>query len=136
MTTTLVAVFQWRLEKQKWRLSLYDKRFETYRAVMEFVSLMVHQAKCTHADEIAFLQKASQNRFLFEADIQAYIELIYKQSVEKNHLQQALANSRGDSRLDHRKTLAEQSHALSLWFGDQFKVAEAKFGRYISITER
>lgn len=120
----MIAVWQWRLEKQKWRLSLYDKRFETYRAVMEFVSLMAHQARCDHSDEIAFLQEASRNRFLFDPDVQDYVELIYKQSVEKNSLEQMLANSRGESATERREMLAEKSKELSEWFAEQFKVAE------------
>jgi hypothetical protein len=37
LTTTYIAIQQWRLERYKWRLAVYDKRFETYRAVVEFI---------------------------------------------------------------------------------------------------
>ncbi len=118
------------------KLALYDRRFVTYRAVMEFVSHICIHGGCDHSDEITFLQAASRNRFLFESDIQEYIELIYKQSVELNHLEKTIANSRNEGAADYRKLLAEKSGKIREWFGEQFKVAEQKFGEYISITER
>lgn len=132
VTTTMIAIVQFRLEKQKWRLALYDKRFETYRAVTEFLSLLCTQGRCEHADEIAYLQRASQNRFLFDQDIQEYIEEIYSQSVKRNHIQKEVDGAHSEM-AGH---LALQAAELSIWFGKQFKVAESKFAKYIAITER
>lgn len=133
ITTAMIAVWQWRLERQKWKLALYDKRFETFRAVTEFLSLLCIKCPCEHKDEIEFLQKASRNRFLFHSDIQEYIELIYKKSVERNHLEKTIENSRGEKMTDYRGTLAAQSAEISHWFSDQFNAAEAKFAKYIAI---
>ena len=128
VTTTWIAIIQYRLEKQRWRLDLYEKRFETYRAVGEFLSLLYTKGRCEHADEIAYLQRASCNRFLFDRDIQDYIEEIYEKSVKRNHIRAEIDAGASN--------LALEAAELSKWFGKQFTVAESKFSKYISITKR
>lgn len=136
VTTTLIAIFQWRLERQRWRLSLYEKRFETFRAVSEFISFLCMHGPCEHKDEIEFLQKASRNRFLFGPEIMEYIDEIYKKSVERNYLEETIYNSRGDALTDYRGVLATRSGELSKWFSDQLQAVDEKFKEYLLITSR
>jgi len=136
LTTTYIAVQQWRLEREKWRLAVYDKRFETYRAVVEFISLIRAAGDCTEEERIKFLQTASRNYFLFEADIQSYIEEIYKQSVEKSYLEKMILNAPGDSLAAYRGQLAQKAADISRWFGAQFDIAKTRFGAYLKIHQR
>jgi hypothetical protein len=136
ITTTFIAVQQWRLERYKWRLAIYEKRFETYRAVVEFISLMCTAGDCSEKERVNFLQHASRNYFLFEPDIQGYIEELYKQSAEKSHLDQTILNSRAESQDAYRAQLAQKAANISRWFVGQFDVAKERFGEYLEIHQR
>lgn len=135
VTTTYIAVQQWRLEREKWRLAVYDKRFETYRTVVEFISLMCSAGDCTEEERIKFLQTGSRNYFLFEPDIQTYIDEIYKQSVKKSYLEKTLLTT-GDSQAAYRGQLAQQAADISRWFSAQFDITKQQFGAYLKIHRR
>ena len=131
---TYIAVQQWRLEKQKWRLSLYDKRFETFRAVVEFIGLVSLKSDCRDDELIEFLQKASRHEFLFEKEIQKYIIVIHQKANELNTAKKLIEAPSQSS--NEREILINRSQAVSQWFLEQIKVAEEKFGKYLSITEK
>ena len=133
LTTAYIAVQQWRLERYKWRLAVYDKRFETYRAVVEFIGTA---GNCTKEERIKFLQAASRNYFLFEPEIQTYIDEIYKQSVEKSHLEKTILNTLGESQDAYRGQLAQKAADIDRWFVAQFDVAKRRFGDYLEMHER
>lgn len=135
IVAAMIAIFQWRLERQKWRLSLYDKRFETYRAITEFVSFICISGHCSHDVEILFLQKAGRNEFLFGPEIKEYINEIYSKSLKKNQLHDAILTHRSESSDGMRGILAEQEGEIADWFAEQFNVVREKFAPYIAITK-
>ncbi len=133
--TTFIAVKQWRLEKRQWRLACYDKRFETYRIVAEFISSN-SRAAGTQADQEKFLQTASRNSFLFDPTIQAYIEELYTKSIDKSDLARTIEDSQNASQASFRGELSKKITESSRWFQAQFEVARKHFGEYLKIVER
>jgi hypothetical protein len=136
LITTYIAIQQWRLERHRWRLDLYDKRFETYRAVVEFISLMCTAGDCSNEERIKFLQTASRNYFLFEPDIQDYITEMYKQSLEKGNFERAILNSPGETQDGYRGMLANKAMEVHKWFASQFDEARERFGAYLELHKR
>jgi hypothetical protein len=134
--TTLIAIQQWRLARLRWRLDLYDKRFETYRAVAEFISHICINGDCTKQERVNFLRSASRNCFLFGPDVQQLIDEIYRQSVERSHLEQAIQDARGQSQEAHRGQLAQKVSEIDRWFLAQLDVVKKCFGLYLEIHQR
>jgi hypothetical protein len=136
IVTTYIAVQQWRLARRRWRLDLYDKRFETYQAVMTFIGNMCLYGTCTDEERLTFYRRAARNRFLFDPDIQKYIDELNTKALEKAHLEQSIQNEMADPSGGVRGVLAKQSGEISHWFVGQFDVAINRFGEYLEIRVR
>jgi hypothetical protein len=128
-----IAYQQWRLAKEKFRFDLYDKRFETYRTVAEFISHIRGHGNCTDDESIAFYQKASRNLFLFSSEIDEYITVLYKQAIKKNGLNREILNTRSEAQQPHRVRLGKQEEDIGLWFQEQFEASKKLFGKYLQL---
>lgn len=136
ISTAYVAYQQWKLARRKWRLDLYDKRFETYRVVTAFISLICRQGKWTDDEWWEFIRAANRNEFLFGAEVRGLIEQLRVKALRKTELEATIQTMLNEPNPDGRKRLAEEARETADWFGKQFDVAKALFGEYLSITER
>jgi hypothetical protein len=73
-TTALAAIAAWiayrqsRINEEKLRFDLYNKRFEVYRSTVEFVNALhfLESAESVDAKHIAFVKSVWESEFLFD----------------------------------------------------------------------
>ena len=78
--TSYIAFQQWRTNKRKVRLDVFDKRFGTYETVRDTVSSIVSNGRIESDALFRFWIKSSDAKFLFGKTIGTLVKEIYETS--------------------------------------------------------
>jgi hypothetical protein len=133
--TVVIAVAQYRLAQAKHRHELYERRSAIYKAAMKFIA-QVTSGGDTRLDEAhTFLRDTSEAAFLFKKrrEIQAFLDTLYKQSLDLHTTNRLLESERGPE-ASLREKHAERMNDLLLWFGKQFDECRRLFAPELSLV--
>ena len=122
-----------RVQKDKLRLDLFDRRHRIFRASQELFATVVREGALTQKALFKFSADSSDSEFLFGEEIKDYISEIYKRGVKLIYINERL-NDRSLKVGDERSKLAHENSELLKWFGDQFEVSREKFRKYLHFT--
>ncbi len=135
-STTAVSVvalgfFQYRLarqlyklEKDKIKLDLYNKRYDIYLKLQKFIAVVISKGTCTEGDLLEFLSyKREAAEFLFDEDIIEYLKEVYEKGVD-------IMN-----RVESTTITPDQMGVILKWFGDQFEESTKQFKPYLDFTQ-
>lgn len=134
VVTAYIAWQQWKINRQKLNLDLYDRRLKVYEEVRQILSIILRDAKASYDDLMKFYRAVSEADFLFGPEISEYIEEIYQRGVQ---LQYWNGEYRDYTQLkpegyDHKK-ICDGMHAELMWMTHQFEPAKEKFKKYLTI---
>ena len=124
---------QYRLEKLRWRLALYDKRYPVYIKTMEFLSKISGAHNVTNDQLFAFLRDSRDKEFLFGEDVQKLLGRIYEKALDLNTFEATL---NGLPVGDERTRRVEESSKAFKWLTEQFATCKATFGEYLKVDEK
>lgn len=125
---------QTKIERQKLRHDLYDRRMTIVRATMEFIAGIVREGNTDWPKIVEFNRATQESFFLFGAEMHGYLHEMHKKAVGLMSLNQKLHHTNlpiGKERSEAADELAK----LSIWFGDQFDEARKKFAKHMSLAE-
>lgn len=91
-SVALVGYQQFRLHKAKFKLDLFEKRYSVYKASQEFLSLILRDAKYELDDLFGFRAATQDAVFLFNDDIQIFLEALDTKALELRQRQKELEN--------------------------------------------
>jgi hypothetical protein len=131
--TTLILFWQFRLEKNRWRLALYDKRYQIYLATMQYLSFIMQYANLTDEELFKFLRNSKDKEFLFGDDIKHYLEELYKKG---NDLRLYNTLRKNETIEEKRVKAIEKEHELLEWFSKQLEESKKIFGEYLTIDKK
>ncbi len=77
-----IAFMQFKTNRDRLRLELYDKRFSVYEALKEFLIKFIRALDVTDKDLRDYRNKTNEAEFLFEEDIILYIKDIYDKGLK------------------------------------------------------
>src|SRR3972149_5559414 len=78
---TAIIIMQYFLQRDRWKLDLFDKRYPIYVSTKKYIAKIVQEAKVTYLDLDEFLRLTKDSEFLFGNDVNAYLKLLYMQGV-------------------------------------------------------
>lgn len=111
----LIAYQQWRLNRERLRLELFEKRYSVYKATREYVANVSLVGDPEASEQWKFLSKTSDACFLFKDDVIEYLQSVRDKSDELvQHVHQK--DTEGEDRERHEQEVA----GLCCWFQDQF----------------
>jgi hypothetical protein len=132
IVTATILVLQHRIERQKWRLALFDKRYPVFLSAMGFIAAILTHGRPRPEDLNEFLRDSKDRDLLFGDAVKENLELLYKKGVElRTHQSLIDPLPVGDERTKHAKAIDE----LLNWFGDQYQCTRKAFYPYIKIDE-
>jgi len=109
-----VAYQQYKTNKNKLKLDLYDRRYKVYQSVVKFITGAVQDRNVTNV-EITTLQRNTRDSiFLFRAEVIEYI----------NELVQRGSQLQADPQNEQKE-----------WFCKQLSLVNEKFNPYLSFQE-
>jgi hypothetical protein len=133
VVATMIAIFQYRTERQRWRLDMFDKRYPIYLATMNYIASVVQKGDMTDQDLQKFNLDTRDGSLLFGSEVEHYLHLLRTRGVDlRTHGKLMEPLPVGDVRSEHAQKICD----LNIWFGDQFTEARRIFSQYIQITEK
>ena len=130
--TTAILFMQHRIERQMWRLALFDKRYPVFLSAMSFIAAIVSQGTATDKDLSEFLRESKDRDLLFGNEVKEHLETLFKKGVDlMTHHKQMEPLPVGDERSKHASAICD----LLLWFGDQYQATREVFYAYIKIDQ-
>lgn len=134
ITTTYIAIQQYRTNKIRLRHELYERRVEIFRGVLALLSAAIRQAGVTGDDLVNFTRSTSEKEFLFDDALCQYTEEIYSKAVKLWSAGKQL--DRKDLPVGPERTqLAEETSDLVGWLLDQLPEVRKKFSKSLSIVK-
>jgi len=123
-----IAFQQHKTNRYKLRLDLYDKRFNVFHKLISFVSSAVQQGNVTDEQLNEFLRSTAYANFLFDKDIETYIDEMYHKGVDLHYMEKSIKELSGNK----QKEILDKREIVFNWFVKQFTESRKKFGRYLN----
>lgn len=133
IVTAVILILQYYLQRLRWRLELYDKRYPVYRSTIEFIGFIVQRADVANEELNKFLRNSKDNEFLFGKEIQKYLDEIYSNASNFETNKRILE---GKPEEETRLKLIEDDSKLLKWFMEQFEICKKNFGEYLTIDKK
>jgi hypothetical protein len=109
----VIATFQWRLNKARFRHEMFEKRYAIFEATQLFMSQIVSEAKYTNDQRIEFLRKTKVAFAVYNKDILDYLDKVHRKALELN--------------LHQQKGQHEEEAEVCSWFGEQIQNIDKVF---------
>jgi len=126
----LIAYQQYKVNSNRLRHELYERRLRVYKSVQSFLSEIIRDADIEYQRCGLFYSEASEAVFLFDKNIQDYIDKLYKNGIKMHRLHEKLYPSTGKGGLpvgEERTKIAEENSKILEWFTDQFDKSKELF---------
>lgn len=134
----LIASRQANTAQAKLKLDLYDRRFDVYRYLMEFVDAL--QSRAVPDDEYATLvNKLNQTQFLFGKELRDWMVVLLRDARLMNNARWTTyrAGNGNPDGIPHEEVVeAGKTYSqLTLRFDGQMGIAGEMFGKYLDFSK-
>ncbi len=135
VVATYIAYQQWKTNKQKLGLDLYDRRLKVYEEVRQILSI-IRAGKASYEELSRFYRAVSEADFLFKSEITDYINEIYERGVNLQCWSEQYRDNTQDKPdgYNHQKIVDGKRVELK-WLINQFEPAKQKFKKYLDISQ-
>ncbi len=136
IVTVYIAWQQWQGNKLKLVLERYDKRLRVYENVVAVLLLVQRDFKPELGELQKFRRDTAEADFLFEPEISAYCDELFKRGVElwSAHFEYRDFTQQFPPGYDHNEVV-KRMHEQEVWFTNQFGVAKQKFKKYLNVSQ-
>lgn len=135
LVTILIAGFvawvswsQHAVNKEKFKLDLFEMRFKVFAAVRKFLSVVLQKGNIALDDLFEYRANTAEATFLFEEDITDYLKEIDKKGLALMTLHETMAPLPVG---DERSKKAEEISEHLGWLTDQLPELKPKFSPYM-----
>src|SRR6266540_3624673 len=129
-----IAWRQHRLQREKLRLALYERRFKVYRALMDFLGAVIRDAVVSVEGHRRFRIETAEAEFLFEKEVAAYLADVSKRALRFRELNERLRANAMPMGVD-RTTVVEEESAELTWLSAQVEAGAGIFSPYLSFSK-
>ena len=126
-----IAFLQWRTNSKRLRHELFDRRYEQFIVVREFLGSIMKSGKSKPEEQLKFLTGTRGMRFVFDKDIAEYVDkTIWNLAVELECLDSELVDLPvGEERSKNVRRQAEIKKQLY----KELNTIEDKFAKYLQL---
>lgn len=121
------------IQRQAIKLDLFDKRFEIYSEIKQFINSTISDGACKNENLGVFLIKTRDADFLFEQVICDYIRKLYCKGSRLNLIKKKYESALREN--DPINKLIDEEEELLTWFQEQFITTKQLFDRYINVNK-
>ena len=132
-----IAYQQYRIQHLKFRHETYERRLGVYKAVQAFLSEIIQEGTAASDTARQFYVDASEAAFLFDAEIQQFIDELYSKAIDLRASTRELYPSNGSDGLpqgEERNKAACKNSEIFDWFISQSKQSKDLFRKHMAIV--
>jgi len=138
--TTYIAYQQWRINKTRLDLDLYDRRLAIYKAVDAFYGGVVSEGTVKYPEVFQFRNSTAEAPFLFPAEIENHLKGVYEKAMRIAVLRERTYPASGQGGLpvgeERTKACEEESQLVLYLIQDARAESQKRFGKYLRLTPR
>ena len=136
----LIAVYiayqQYRTNSLRLRHEVYERRLRVYKAVQAFLSEIMREGDIDFPRTSHFYAEASEAAFLFDREIQTFIDDLHAKAIDLHTLHERIYPSDGSPGLpvgEERSKVAHENGELLKWLIHQLPKSKDLFGKHMRI---
>jgi hypothetical protein len=136
LVTTYIAIQQYRNNRLKQRLDLFDRRMAIYKSVTAYISTITNIDPAQREDKAAreaFYGCAYESYFLFGEGIHTYLGIIRLKGLQADTahvLLSGYSQQMGQEQMEAERQHIEECNA---WLSNQFKELRERFEPYLKL---
>lgn len=138
IATVVIGVIATKIQRQQaatnrlqYRLALFERRMKVFDATVEFIALVLREARIDTLEPLFnLLRDTRERRMLFGSEIGEYIDELY----EKGGQLHVIYMAGGAARIIRPEDIPEETE-IQRWFSGQTAIAQEKFLKYIDFRE-
>ena len=127
-------MLQYRLERSRWKLALYDKRYPVFTDTMAYIADILGTG-ANPARTTQFLRETMVKELLFGPEVHAFMDSLYNKGVDL-WTTRDIVNAGSGITEEQRKSSVYEVATILKWFGDQFEATKAIFEPYLRISQK
>jgi hypothetical protein len=116
------------------RLSLYQRRYEVYRGLMDLFAVVFREVGITRNDLAAYHLATDQKRFLFKPDLVQWMKQVSDKALDLRHITRKISPEYQASE-EALESLTRQEFELVQWFEKQADEAAKRFEPYLGFYQ-
>ena len=78
----IIAYRQYKIQKYRVRIDLFDRRLKIYNAIMDFMSHVRQKGDASNDQIFNLIERTIDSRFLFKGEIKNHIESLIQQALD------------------------------------------------------
>ncbi len=137
LLTIYIAFQQWKTNRNKLKLDLYEKRRNVYLKLKEFLFEIRKNANIEPEISHKFKHEIEIDKYLFKENEVKYLNEIHKRAIEMWHFKAKTFDTNGNpinmDNAEQRHRDIESNHVEFLWLVGQIQIIEKKFSKYFYI---
>jgi hypothetical protein len=131
MFGSYIAFNQYRTNRDKLRLDLFEKRLDAYEKLQEYFTFLVRKAR-VEDEAIALLAEARyKSLFLFDDDITRFIDQVWDKAREMQRIRLDLFGQNPIPVGEERTRLARRNQELLEWHDKQREDSPQRYTKYL-----
>ena len=129
--TSYIAWQQWRTNRNRLKLDLFEKRYAYYEAARELIGKILTSGRANDDVTLKFLMSTKGARFTVGKDIARYLdEELYSKAIDLQTLETELQGvGAGAERTDN----VHRQRDIKTWFNEQNDVLDRKFAPLLQL---
>ena len=128
---TYILIKQYLLDKRRFKLEHFDKRYRLYKKTMDYLAHLIANAKTDTKELLDFKHDTNDVKIFFSNDIVNKVDEIYSKAIRLRYCNKMIESSS----LKHasRIELVKEENEILTWLGDQISLCESMFAKYLKI---
>lgn len=124
VTTATIAIQQYLLNRNQFRLALLDRRLKVFEATIELIATVIRTSRVDQPDLNKLLIGTSERGFLYGSDVASHLDGIYNKAVEIQAIGHPVPQGQ-----------AHQHQAAVTWFSGKTEETRKAFSKYVAFTD-
>lgn len=121
---------QWRTNRNKLKLDLFERRYTMYDAAVQLINSILRSGKATQEAIFEFTSKTRSANFIVGKGIAIYLDgELRARAIDLETLQVELSSLQGPERVDNLKKQSD----LKRWFAEQYDVLQQRFKSQLNL---
>lgn len=136
ITASYISYLHYKINKEKLRLDLFQRRLEAYEKLQQFLSMVLQKGSVANEDIPVLTEAKYKSRFIFGSEIAKYLDTIWDKAFVIRAQQRKLDGEKSLPIGDERNRVCEDNSEDLKWMADQMRISWTHYQKYLTFFLR